>query len=271
VDPAVLHIGNGAAGNTLSTYNTGCADGGCPLYTPGGSGNPSEVNGIKSVVDIYMNSGGAPAQNNPVLLILAVPNDTTKTQLNASSIASVQLYHSTSSSLTISNVSYTFGDANNTYHLTSGTSGYQGSFKANGFTDKNGVFHANSNEDVYNALNLTGNASNNFGNWAGADQQVDGINATSFGIYVFALKTGSFDKTDLLNIKFTNQVPLGTFVVAYGQTTGCSTAGCVYTTPFTESGLSVHKHLPEPASLFLMGLGIAAMVIYRRRLVPAKA
>ena len=59
IDPATLHIGTG--------YGTACAMG-C-------GGDPNIVPTNK--LDIYQNSGGAGGLNNPVLLILAVANDTT--------------------------------------------------------------------------------------------------------------------------------------------------------------------------------------------------
>src|SRR5690348_8359911 len=71
-DPATLHIGPGGT--------TGCATGGCPIF-----GN--EVNGIPDgTLDIYQNSGGAPSLLSPILLIFAVPNDTTGTALIATNV-----------------------------------------------------------------------------------------------------------------------------------------------------------------------------------------
>lgn len=265
-DPAVLHIGNGVGGDTISTYNSGCATGGCYLYSPSGSGNPSEVNGFTNTVDIYMNSGGAKAQTSPVLLILGVPNDTTGTQLDVSAIQSVDLYHKNNSTLTITkNVPFTFGDPNNTFHATGGTSGYQGSFTTGGFTPVGGNFKTYKGQpDVYEVLNLTGNGSNNFVNWAGADLQINGINATNFGIYVFAIQTNRFDSWDALNMTFAKDVPVGTMIVAYGQYPNAQTAGDAFTTPFTESGIRTRK-IPEPGTLSIIGFGLLTIGLLRYR------
>src|SRR5580658_7021605 len=74
LDPATLHIGTG--------YGTACAQG-C-------AGDPNIVPTNK--LDIYQNSGGAGGLTNPVLLILAVANDTTN--LYASNpISSVTYYN----------------------------------------------------------------------------------------------------------------------------------------------------------------------------------
>ncbi|HWR17289.1 MAG TPA: PEP-CTERM sorting domain-containing protein [Terriglobales bacterium] len=259
-DPAVLHMGPGVG--------TSCATGGCYMYSPSGSGNPTEVNPITRNVDIYMNSGGAGPQASPILLILAVPNDTTKAMFDATSIASVDLYHN--STTPTNSLTWNYGDPNNTYNLTSGKSGYQGSFTATAFKDKWNVSHPyNGQADVYKVLNLTGNGSNNFVNWAGADLQVNNISVTNFAIYVFAINLPSgatFDSKDYINVKFVNDVPVGTFVVAYSQNPNATSAGDVYTTPFTESGLSTRRRIPEPASALLFGLGLVGFAALRRRL-----
>src|SRR6185312_336309 len=60
---ATIHIGSGAG--------TDCdiPDSGCKVYG-------TEVNAFTTVLSLYQNSGGAGAADAPVLLILAVPNDT---------------------------------------------------------------------------------------------------------------------------------------------------------------------------------------------------
>src|ERR1700688_970602 len=60
IDPATLHIGAGAG--------TPCAMG-C-------AGDPNLI-GSGNTVDVFQNSGGADTLSSPLLLILAVPNDTT--------------------------------------------------------------------------------------------------------------------------------------------------------------------------------------------------
>src|SRR5579862_175040 len=63
IDPATIHVGPGGT--------TGCATGGCYVF-----GN--EVNAIPGgTLDLFQESGGAGNLVSPILLILAVPNDTT--------------------------------------------------------------------------------------------------------------------------------------------------------------------------------------------------
>lgn len=80
-DPATLHIGPGA--------NTACATGGCPIFI-GGALN-GEVNNIGSTqLDIYQNSNGAQALASPVLLILAVPDNSVS--LTGGSVTAASLF-----------------------------------------------------------------------------------------------------------------------------------------------------------------------------------
>ena len=137
-----------------------------------------------------------------------------------------------------------------TYGLKSAVSGsYFGSMTA-------------SSPDIYTFLTLQGpnNNSNSFGNMAAADLADDGVTATSFGLYVFALNnpSGPLGANGLIDITFKSNLPKGTFAVAFGEDIANSK---VYDTPFTESGLTggtviTQSAVPEPASLALLGSGL---------------
>src|SRR5207342_3003889 len=92
--------------------------------------------------------------------------------------------------------------------------------------------------DVYTFLTLQqpNNNSNSFVNMKTAELADEHITATSFGIYVFALKNNNpLGANGLINITFANALPTGTFAFAFGEDVYNSK---VYDTPFTESGLT---------------------------------
>jgi hypothetical protein len=238
-DPSTLHIGPG--------WDTACATGGCPLY------NRSELNGFGGgQLDIYQNSSGATALNNPVLLILGVPN--TQPQLTSSMVsdATVEWYPSATTGPGVSLGSLTIAPK------ADGISKYLDSS-----TGLYGVM--TSGQEVYSFLNLTGDHSNSFTNWAAADQTLFPTLApiTGFDIYVFGITTTKktqFTGNTLLNVKFGSNLPQGSYAVAYGISS-TKQKTLAYTTPFTEAGIDV----PEPGTLALLGTGLAALIAVRRR------
>ena len=226
---ATLHIGSG--------FGSACETGGCPVF--GG-----EVNPIGVSLDIFQQSGGAPDLIDPVLLILGVPNDSVSSPLlNASAVISASIVDGATHTSTP--ITFDFG-----------TSAF--GLSAGGF---HGVMTSG---EVYGFLGIgsQANNSNSFNNWHDWDLAVDGINASNFGIYVFAFHpmtgTGAFGAHDFLDID-TQGVPIGTFAVGYGQ----DSRDRMYSTPFTEAGL-VTKVL-EPNSLALVGLGLMALAFVGRR------
>lgn len=239
LDPSTLFIGSG--------QGTPCATGGCPLIN-------GELNNFgPTTLDIYQNQGGASGLQNPILLILGVPNNS-----KAPSAASAKLYTPATASMPsgTTSVAVTPGATQFVDPIVTSSTGF-----ATLFGPSNGG-------DVYDALGIpqNTNSSNSYTNWAGADKIDLGVTFGDFGIYVFELNLSpqyTFTGKDLLNVTLSN-VAEGTFAVAYGQD-----SQHFYDTPFTEAGLddvAPPPPLPEPSTIAIFGGGIVALgLILRRR------
>ena len=238
---ATIHVGSGAG--------TPCATGGCPVFN--GETNNFGTSGL----DLYQNTGGAikdPVA--PVLLILAVPNDTVTgilTSAAASTITGATLIAPYPGG---SSTAVTFAFGSNSFGLNG--SGFEGLMTSG---------------DIYSFLGLKEDKSNNWSNLTTWDAAVDHITATNFGIYVYALNTASFGDKGLLDIGLTG-VPDGTFAVGYEE----DSKGKTFGTPFTEAGFRDEPvPAPEPSSIGLLATGILALPVYglpvprRRRRTPS--
>jgi len=196
--------------------------------TTSGTG-PVQLTTNDGVVTVSQQSGGADPLNVPWLLILGIPNVTTTT-------AVITKINGVTESPAISG---TFG----------------------------GSLTSSSVHDAYGVLGLGDQAtdSNNWTNWSTTDHTINGITATSFGLFKFNIPVTLTDSSpDTLNF---GNLPVGTFVIGYGETSKNS-----YETPFTEAGLttgngppSTPNPTPEPSTLAIAGLGALGFVGYSLR------
>lgn len=237
---AILHVGSG--------YGTDCAKGGtsangCFLYP---TSSPSELINIGTPthdggyagyrMDIFNNANSNNASFTSLNVIFGVPNETSVSSQFTQSITEAVL------------ISPKGG-----HEKTAIRSIQYDGFKQFTSSDKN----------VYSLLGFKKgiNSSNNFKNWWNAELAVNGIKATSFGVYQFTLAMPGdslFGPKDYLDLRL-NSIPEGTFAVAYGLSGGRG-----YSTPFTQTGL-VDRPVPGPGALWLMATGLLALIIVRRR------
>ena len=251
---STLHIGFGAG--------TSCAVG-C-----GGDPNVSGISNPTAFFDIYQNSNGAPAWIDPVLLILGVPNETEPNLFSQSSIVELTSINSYPGGAAVSN-SWTYGTT------AFGLGSDVGFGAASGYR---GEFAADTRGDVYSFLGLAGgNNSNNWTNWHGADLAWNGIDATGFGIYVFALNA-ELGPNGLINIGFldSNTVPAGTYLIGYGPSSTPFTEAGLYSggPPVTTGGPAVSTgpscsgdctRVPEPDAMLLLAGALIGLVAWRNR------
>lgn len=123
-----------------------------------------------------------------------------------------------------------------------------------------------SGQDAYVQLGLTepgsGQASESFVNWSGADVAHGFGTPTGFELYAFAINTQLMSGYPITIDE--SGAAAGSFIIGFdcrndtGSSSGCTHPGDVAATPFTNSGLLEHgpPRVPEPASLALLGSGL---------------
>lgn len=204
VAQSTLHIGPGAG----TTCAEGCA------------GDPNLLAGALNV-DIYQTSAGAPTLSQPVLIIFGVPSENAKffPLQPITGVTAINPYPGGTTTTGTSNFA-----AGGTYGLINPVSpGFFGT-----------MFPG---QEVYSFLGLCcANKSNSFTNWSAADEEYVGLTPASFDIHVYALDA-DLGPDGLINVSLVQNVPKGTFIVAYGDGNGK-----FFAVPFTEAGLKASYH-----------------------------
>jgi len=124
-----------------------------------------------------------------------------------------------------------------------------------------------SGADVFPALGLTSGGSISFTNLAGADKANGLGTASSFTLYAFALNVGMTGPGMPITIDESGAAA-GSFILPYSCLSDASTTtacahGDVSQAVFTNAGLVTGT--PEPASMLLLGLGLAGVPFLRRK------
>ncbi len=242
----VINIGNGAGGSDpKGTICLPCD----PVLVGSGSDVSIEVQGSASIT-------------NEVLLGILIPNNTTNLFGGTDPLGTITLYSAFPGASTGTGSSAFTGTG---FGLGSGSATYQG----NGFW---GAYNTTTDTFLSDFLDSNFNNSNNSSNFVGFDNSL-GIpalnNVVDFGVYTIAITTGPLapnkGKVGLVDIQIPGGLPDGSILVALddnGDSTVWTNAGGV------NQG---HHSVPEPASLTVLGAGLLALRLSRRKTARGNA
>ena len=259
--PLLFAVGSGTVSATMLTDPNFFI---CPFGGPMGmcGGHP---NGIASnEFSIYVDTPSGPAS--PYLLILGVPST------QGGGVQSAPTIGVASGQLGGTNVYSGSWNTSTGIPTALGTDSVAGQFtSAQSGSVESFIGLSPQGDGSERASNWFGTFSCNVGNTSSpgcnpatdSEDAILGYQPAFFQLYVYTIDANLPDKT-LTDIPWNTDIPLGTFVIGYGQD-----PNHVYATPFTTSGVvdtAIAKlPLPEPATLALIGVGLAGLGFSRRR------